>query len=152
MVIYGKDFPFLLYSAAYRIVKLQPYHFPWPKKEQFWKAPHEVTSHELWHTLRELYVWLTAHHQPFPFSRPEIFAEPQEMDVVGIAQNLLEMAMLAMEGHPSPEAHRNPKHFGECPFCLGCYTNLVGAFVGKLYNDTNFRLTLLRTPYQSQPS
>lgn len=139
--IHGSEFPALLYIAAYTLVGASFTRMP--KPEDFAKGTKEIDGFEVWSRLRCLYAWFKTKYDFFPFSRPEIFREPKDIDVAEAASCLLEMTSLRLERHLPPEDRSPAPHYGVCEYHLGCYTLTLSVFLDHLYRQVDFDETIL---------
>lgn len=138
---HGTDFPALLYIAAYSLVGAN--FDKVPKVKEFKRAPREIDGFDLWQALRNLYIWFKVRYSSFPFSKPSVFLEPYDFDVVEIAKYLFEMTSLRIEGNLPVEERKPPTHYGSCEYHLGLYTDTLNAFLNHLYFATDFDQSIL---------
>jgi hypothetical protein len=133
--IYGRDFPFFLFIVAWKLIGAQ---FPKPKRDDFYKAPRDITSFEIWQALKNFYEWFKKNSQEFPFSSPEIFSAPRELEIIEVARYLLEMVSLLEEGHLPSKLRKESSHYGACSFHMMIYTSTLNAFLNHLFRDEDF--------------
>ena len=138
---HGSEFPALLFIAAYTLVNASFARMP--KPEDFMKGAKEVDGFDVWSTLRRLYAWFKARCDSFPFSRPEIFHEPRDIDVAEAASCLFEMTTLCYEGNLPMEMRSQAAHYGKCEYHLGRYTDTLRAFLDHLYLAADFDETAI---------
>ena len=138
---HGKEFPALLFIAAYTLTDASFTRMP--KVEDFAKGAKEIDGFDVWQALRSLYIWLKARCETFPFSRTNLFITPQDVDIPEAASCLLEMTTLRIEGNLPPETRSLAAHYGKCEYHLGCYTDTLRAFLDHLYLATDFDETAL---------
>jgi len=139
--IHGKEFPALLFIAAYTLTGASFQRMP--KLEDFAGGKKEVDGFEVWQALRDLYIWFKGRCESFPFSKTAVFLEPRDVDVPETASYLLEMTSLCHEGNLPAEQRHTANHYGKCEFHLGCYTDMIRAFLDHLYLGTDLDETAL---------
>lgn len=133
--IYGRDFPFFLFVAAFRLINAK---IPRPKREDFYKAPRDVISLEIWQALKNFFEWFKKNSENFPFSSPEAFVKPRELEIIEVAHYLLEMITLLEDGHLPPKMRKEAQHYGTCLFHMMIYTSTLNAFLNHLLRGENF--------------
>lgn len=146
--IYGRNLPFLLFVAAFRLIDAK---IPKPKRDDFYKAPRDVTSFKIWQALKNFYDWFEENSEEFPFSSPEVFSAPRELKIIEVTRLLLEMVNLLEEGHLPPQTRKEPSHYGACSFHMMIYTSTLSIFLNHLYGgDFNPRMQEIKRMVESR--
>jgi hypothetical protein len=144
---HGSEFSGLIFIAAYTLTGASFQRMP--NLEDFAKSAKEIDGFDIWQGLRNLWLWLKARCETFPFSRTSLFVAPRDIDIPEAASYLLEMTTLYLEGNLSEDRRSPAAHYGKCRYHLGCYTDTIRAFLEHLYSGAEFDNTNLGRQMQA---